>query len=70
IKVNIQIIRVFTRMREVITDSMELKLEIDEIKKKLSEQGKNIGVVFDYLDALIAKKGDTASRRRIGYKSE
>ena len=39
IRVNIQIIRVFTKIRQVLTDSMSMKLEIEEIKKKLTEFG-------------------------------
>lgn len=33
IKVNIQIIRVFTKIRQIFTDNLSLKLEIEEIKK-------------------------------------
>ena len=36
IKVNIQIIRVFTKIRAMLTDTLSMKLEIEEIKKKLS----------------------------------
>lgn len=36
IKVNIQIIRVFTKVREVLSDNLNIKLEIEEIKKKLT----------------------------------
>ncbi|WP_373517994.1 hypothetical protein [Pricia sp.] len=70
IAVNIRIIRVFTKMREVMTDTLALKLEIGHIKKKLSDQGKNIGLVFDYLDELINKNGSPVPRKQIGYKSE
>lgn len=69
IGVNIQVIRVFTKMREVFADTLTLKLEIEEIKKKLSDQGKNIGLVFEYLDELIKKNESTATRKQIGYKS-
>jgi len=70
IEVNIKVIRVFTSMREAITDTLTLKFEIEEIKKKLSEHGNNIGLVFDYLDAFIHKNENTRSRKQIGYKSE
>jgi len=56
IAVNIQIIRVFTKIREVLTDTLNLKLEIEEIKKKLSNHSKNIELVFSYMDELIEKK--------------
>src|SRR5690606_30224626 len=66
IAVNIQIIRVFTKIREVLTDTLNLRLEIEEIKKKLSNQSKNIELVFSYLDELIEKK--ETPRKQIGFK--
>ena len=48
IKMNIQIIRVFTKIREVLNDNLNIKLEIEEIKKKLSNHSKNIELVYSY----------------------
>ncbi|WP_103863395.1 ORF6N domain-containing protein [Aquimarina sp. I32.4] len=70
IKVNIQIIRVFTQIRQTLTDTLSVQLEIEEIKKKLTNHSKNIELVFDYLDELN-KKLDTPEsneRKKIGYK--
>ena len=52
----------------MLTDSLSVKLEIEEIKKKLTNQGKNIELVFSYLDELIDKKDNTEPRIKIGYK--
>jgi ORF6N domain len=68
IKVNIQIIRVFTKIREVLTDTLSMKLEIEEIKKKITNQSKNIELVFSYLDELIDKQDNKQERKKIGYK--
>ncbi|OWP84495.1 DNA-binding protein [Flavobacterium davisii] len=68
IKMNIQIIRVFTKIREALSDNLNIKLEIEEIKKKLSNHSKNIELVFNYLDELIEKKDNTKERNQIGYK--
>ncbi|CAH0216842.1 hypothetical protein SRABI27_02127 [Pedobacter sp. Bi27] len=65
IQVNIQIVRIFSRIRQFIIDNGELKLEIEEIKKTLNNHDKNIELVFTYLDRLIDKK--TGPRKRIGY---
>ena len=70
IKMNIQIIRVFTRIRGMLTDSLSMKLEIEEIKKKLSNHSKNIELVFNYLDELIDKKENNEPRKKIGYKND
>lgn len=67
IEVNIKIIRIFTKLRQSIAENLNLSLEIEEIKKKLSNHDKNIELVFSYLDELIEKKS-TSKRKRIGYK--
>ncbi|QCX40668.1 ORF6N domain-containing protein [Aureibaculum algae] len=66
IGVSIQIIEAFVKMREIFTDNLNLKLEIEQIKKKLSNHDKNIELVFNYLDELIDKNEEP--RNRIGYK--
>ena len=68
IGVNIQIMRIFTRIRLMLTDTLSLKLEIEEIRKKLHNQDKNIELVFNYLDELLTKQENLQPRRRIGYK--
>jgi len=68
IKVNIQVIRVFTKTRETLEDSLNIKLEIEKIKRKLSNQNKNIELVFSYLDELIDKKSKQIPRQKIGFK--
>ncbi|KOH45071.1 ORF6N domain-containing protein [Sunxiuqinia dokdonensis] len=68
IQVNIQIMRIFTKVREMLADTMSLRLEIEEIKKKLGNHDKNIELVFSYLDELISQKENRTERRKIGYK--
>lgn len=68
IKVNIEIIRAFTRMRRVLADNTELRLAIEEIRKKTENNTKNIELVFQYLDELIDKKENQKPRKQIGYK--
>ncbi len=70
IKVNIQIIRIFTRIRQMFIDNTELGLEIEKIKGKLDNQDKNMEIVFRYLDELLEKKNNPKPRKRIGYKSD
>lgn len=65
IQVNIQIVRIFTRIRQLFSENTGLKLEIEEIKKKLSNHDKNIELVFGYLDKLIEQK--SKPRKRIGF---
>jgi hypothetical protein len=71
IYVNIQIIRIFTKLRQMLTDNTEIRLEIAKIKTKLDNQDKNMEIVFRYLDELIEKQ-DTPNppRTRIGFKPD
>jgi phage regulator Rha-like protein len=48
IQINIQVVRIFTKIREVLTDNLSIKLDIEDIKKKLANQDKNIELVFSY----------------------
>ncbi len=68
IMVNIQIIRAFVNMREILTDTLSLKLDVEDIKKKLENHDKNTELVFGYLDELIEKQENPSSRKQIGYK--
>ena len=70
INVSIQIIEVFIKMREILMDNLSVKLDIEEIKKKLSNQSKNIELVFQYLDELTEKKDNEKPRIKIGYKKD
>jgi len=70
IAVNIQIMRIFTKLREMLTDNLSLKLDVEEIKKKLTNHSKNIELVFNYLDELIDKKDNEKPRTQIGYKKD
>ena len=68
IQVNIQIMLVFSKVREIFVDSLRLKLDIEEIKRRLANQDKNLELVFSYLDELIEKQQNPPPRRQIGYK--
>ena len=68
IAVNIQIMRIFTGIRQMLADNTELRLEIEKIKKKVDNHDKNMEIVFQYLDELLEKNEKTKPRKQIGYK--
>ena len=68
ILMNNQIMRVFIKMRKMFTDNLSLKLDIEDIKKKLENQDKSIELVFSYLDELMQKQENPKPRTKIGYK--
>jgi len=69
IQTNIQIMLVFSKIREMLLDTLSMKLDIEEIKKRLNNQDKNLELIFSYLDELIEKKENPAPRRSIGFKT-
>lgn len=68
IQTNIQIMRIFTKVRQMLLDTTDLKIDILQIQKKLENHDKNIELVFSYLDELTDKKEHEKSRTKIGYK--
>ena len=68
IQVNIQIMRIFTQMRKLLSDNSEFRLTLEELRKKTENNTKNIEVVFQYLDELIEKTEEQKPRTLIGFK--
>jgi len=68
IQTNIQIMRIFTKVRQMLLDTTEIKVDILQIQKKLENHDKNIELVFSYLDELTEKKEGESERVKIGYK--
>lgn len=71
IQTNIQIMRTFTKVKQMLLDTSEMKLNIVQIQKKIENHDKNIELVFSYLDELNEKKDiETPTRVKIGYKND
>ncbi len=68
INVNIQIMRIFTKIHRDLSDNLLLRLEIDKIKKSLEDQGENIKEIFTYLDELIKEQEKPHPRKRMGFR--
>lgn len=77
IQVNIQIMRIFTRIRQMLMDNAEIWREIAGITVELTKQArgqdsqnKNIDLIFEYIDRLQEKVEPSTlpDRKRIGYE--
>lgn len=71
IQINIQIMRIFTRMRQLLADNTEVKLEIAEIRytveqiaKKQKGHDQNIELLFEYIDRLQEKQDSAMAKPR------
>jgi hypothetical protein len=72
ILVNIQIMRVFTRLRALLESHKEILRKLESLEKKDIEQDEKILLIFEYLKQLEqAKQEETLlrERKRIGFKS-
>ena len=69
IKVNIQIIRIFTRMREMLLNYKDLFIKLEQLEKRVGEHDEEIRVVFAYLKKLLPTP-EQMDRRRIGFRRQ
>ncbi len=65
ISVNIQIIRIFTKLRHMLDAYKDLKEKVDEMDK---ENKSNFKEVFDAIDALTTEK--EKPKNKIGFSTE
>lgn len=67
IHVNIQIMRTFTRLREMMATHGELKSKIEKLEKKYD---KRFQIVFEVIKKLLAEKRaeESVPKRQIGFK--
>lgn len=66
IQVNIQIIRIFSKMREMLLTHKEILLKVEQLEKKAGKQDEKIQAIFDYLKQFIREQEQP--RKEIGFK--
>jgi phage regulator Rha-like protein len=71
IQVNIRIVRIFTKMRELLASHQEILQRLEKIEHNLAEDDNRILVIFEYLKELEQAKQqelDQQNRVQIGFK--
>jgi len=68
VKVNIQIMRAYTKMREMLLTHKDLLLKMEELEKKVATQDEKVIKIFNYLKQFI--KEQEKPRKQIGFKSD
>jgi hypothetical protein len=66
IQVNIQIIRVYTKMKQLLLDNKELWLKIEKIERALLKKDEEVQAIFKLLKNLLVK--EEKPRQPIGFK--
>ena len=67
IQVNIQIIRLFTKMKQLILDNKDLWMKIEKIEQHLVKNDEEIKTVFAYLKKLLVP--ENKPRNPIGFRA-
>jgi hypothetical protein len=67
IEVNIRIIRIFTRLREIVLTHKDILIKLEQLEKHVAGHDKKIQLIFQALKQLI--ESPKQPRRKIGFKS-
>lgn len=68
IKVNIRIVRIYTRMKELLLTHKDLIAEMENIRRKVDGQDEKIEQIFSYLQQFVRKQ--ETPRKQIGYRTD
>ena len=71
--VNIQIIRIFNKMREMLLAHKDILLQLEQMQHKLAEHDNNILLIFKYIKQLEQKNQpatDQQNRKKVGFKRQ
>lgn len=66
IQVNIQIMRIYTKIREMLVAHKDVFLRVEQVEKQMIKQDQKIEVLFDYLSKFIEK--EDKPRQKVGYE--
>jgi len=69
VEVNVQIVRIFIKIRETILSHQHLLLEMEDIKKLTANHDEQIQLIFDYISKFNTNKTETKKRKIIGFNS-
>jgi hypothetical protein len=67
IKVNIQIVKIFCLMREMLMTNQEILLKLEQLERQTMQNTVDVQAVIDYLKQMLIPV-EQVNRRRIGYK--
>jgi len=72
IKVNLQIVRIFIRMREIMVSNKEILFRLERMERNITDHDAQIISILDYMGQLEEAKQqelDQKNRKRIGFKT-
>ncbi|MFZ5939458.1 MAG: ORF6N domain-containing protein [Bacteroidota bacterium] len=73
IQVNIQVMRVYSRIRQLLSTEQELRERLQQYEQKFSEHDEKINLILEYLrkyDQAKQEEREFKDRNRVGFKQE
>ena len=68
IEVNIRVVRIFIRLREILVSNKEIIMKLEQLEAKVGSNSEDIENIFKVLRQLINPQ--TEPRKKVGYKRE
>lgn len=68
IQVNIQIMRIYTKLKEMVIDHKDILLKLERLERRVTKHDESFKVVFAYLRELLNPQ--TEPMRAIGFKQQ
>lgn len=66
IQVNIQIMRIYTKIKEMLLAHKDVFLRVEQVEKQMIKQDQKIELLFGYLSKFIEK--EDKPRQKVGYE--
>jgi len=68
INVNIQIMRIYTKLKEMLSTHKDILLKLEQLEKKITGHDEDIKLIFSALKQLVQQPNP--QRKRIGFKAK
>lgn len=66
VQVNIQIMRVYSKMKELLQTNKDILLKLEQLERKVEKHDEDVVIIFNYLKQLVA--APEQQRASIGFK--
>lgn len=70
VQVNIQIMRVYSKMKELLITHKDILMKLEQLERKTDKHDDQIKVIFSYIKKLIEQPKEEPKTERIGFKKE
>ena len=70
VQVNIQIMRVYSKMKELLMTHKDILLKLEQLEQKTDKHDDQIQLIFSYIKKLVEQPKEDTRTERIGFKKE